>query len=174
MLNKKIIICGKSCAGKTYFRNQLEEIGYTPSISCTTRAPRDGEIDGVDYRFMSTEDFLVRLNSKEFIEYTCFNDVYYGTLKYDFNTCNLFIMTPDVIQSLNDRDSFFVVYLDAPIEVRLQRSINRQDNQEYIISRVLNDNDTFKHFIDYDIKLEISSLGSFDKLIQFLAPYDRT
>ena len=51
------------------------------SISMTTRAPRDGETDGVDYYFTSQEDFENKINENGFLEYVKYGVNYYGTPK---------------------------------------------------------------------------------------------
>lgn len=63
----------------------LHSLRQTPdfvySVSCTTRSPRPGEIDGEDYFFLSTEEFERRLAAGEFIEYAKVHGNYYGTLR---------------------------------------------------------------------------------------------
>jgi guanylate kinase len=53
------------------------------SISCTTRSPRDGEREGVDYRFVSREDFDERVRRGMFLEYAFVHGNYYGTQSED-------------------------------------------------------------------------------------------
>ncbi len=59
----------------------MEDIRF--SISCTTRPPRQGEKDGVDYRFISEEAFLTLLEEDRFLEYAKVHGHYYGTLRDD-------------------------------------------------------------------------------------------
>ncbi|HQU42459.1 MAG: guanylate kinase, partial [Planctomycetia bacterium 21-64-5] len=80
------VISGPSGAGKTTLLKRLYATTPVPlitSVSATTRAPRPGEVDGVDYHFLSKEEFARRRERGEFLE--CF-EVYqrgdwYGTLK---------------------------------------------------------------------------------------------
>jgi guanylate kinase len=51
------------------------------SVSCTTRTPRAGEIDGQDYRFLSDADFRVRVAKGEFVEHAQVHGDHYGTLR---------------------------------------------------------------------------------------------
>ena len=53
----KVILIGKAAAGKDHMRKVLEGRGFTYGTSYTTRPPREGEIDGRDYYFISEEDF---------------------------------------------------------------------------------------------------------------------
>lgn len=79
---KFIIISGPSGAGKgTICDRLINEIDAAYSISCTTRKAREGEVDGVDYYFISTDDFLKKIKDDEFLEYNNYNGNYYGTLK---------------------------------------------------------------------------------------------
>jgi len=51
------------------------------SVSCTTRPPRAGEIEGEDYRFLSEADFVARVKAGEFLEHAKVHEHYYGTLR---------------------------------------------------------------------------------------------
>ena len=64
------VISGPSAVGKTTVANELlkREIGLQRAITCTTRAKREGELDGVDYFFMTKDEFLQRAENGEFAE----------------------------------------------------------------------------------------------------------
>jgi guanylate kinase len=76
------VISAPSGAGKTTL---VEAIRQTPnlfySVSCTTRAPRSGEIEGEHYQFLSHADFLARLEAGDFLERAKVHGDYYGTLR---------------------------------------------------------------------------------------------
>jgi guanylate kinase len=76
------VISAPSGTGKTTL---CENLRATPdfiySVSCTTRPPRVGEIDGTDYHFLSREDFLSRAHRGEMLEFAEVHGNYYGTLK---------------------------------------------------------------------------------------------
>ncbi|HOJ37448.1 MAG TPA: guanylate kinase [Ignavibacteriales bacterium] len=78
-----ILVSAPSGAGKTSIikniLNKYQNIVF--SVSATTRPKRDGEIEGVDYFFLTKEDFDKKIKNNEFIEYEKFFDNYYGTLK---------------------------------------------------------------------------------------------
>lgn len=82
---KLFVISGPSGAGKGTLRehalDNIENLVY--SISCTTRKPRDGEIDGVQYRFISHEKFKEDIEKNLFLEYAHVHADFYGTLKAD-------------------------------------------------------------------------------------------
>ena len=78
------VVSGPSGSGKTTLchRAAAEFPGVVYSVSCTTRAPRPGEVDHVDYHFLAPEDFEHRLAAGEFLEHAFVHQKYrYGTLK---------------------------------------------------------------------------------------------
>lgn len=80
MKNLLIVISGPSGVGKgTVVDKLLSRGGYALSVSCTTRAPRDREKDGVSYFFISREKFLKMIESDGFLEYSNHFGNYYGT-----------------------------------------------------------------------------------------------
>ena len=77
-----VVLSGPSGVGKGSIRKALfEEVNhnYTFSISMTTRKIRPGEVDGVDYYFVSKEEFQEKIKNGEFLEYNYFCGNYYGT-----------------------------------------------------------------------------------------------
>jgi guanylate kinase len=76
------VISAPSGAGKTTL---VEALRQTPnlfySVSCTTRAPRSGEIDGEHYQFLSDADFHARLEAGDFLEHAQVHGDFYGTLR---------------------------------------------------------------------------------------------
>ncbi len=77
------VVTGPSGVGKgTLIRRLLERRGDLElSISATTRAPRAGEVDGVDYHFMSEADFVRGIERNDFIEHARYSGSRYGTLR---------------------------------------------------------------------------------------------
>lgn len=75
------IVAAPSGAGKTTLVRALlaEESGLQLSISCTTRAPRPGEIDGREYHFLSVERFREKIAAGDFLEWAEVHGNYYGT-----------------------------------------------------------------------------------------------
>lgn len=75
-----IVISGPAGSGKgTVNAKLLESEEYAYSVSATTRAPRAGEVDGVNYHFISTWEFERRIRDGEMLEYTNYCGNYYGT-----------------------------------------------------------------------------------------------
>ena len=77
------MITGPSGVGKgTLIRGLLERVpGLQLAVSATTRAPRPGEVNGVDYHFLSEEDFDRRVAAGEFVEHAVYAGNRYGTLR---------------------------------------------------------------------------------------------
>ena len=75
-----IVVSGPAGSGKGTVNSPLVATGdFVFSVSATTRAPRPGEIDGVNYHFIDREEFQRRIDENGFLEYTTYCDNYYGT-----------------------------------------------------------------------------------------------
>lgn len=84
MVNKKgmiVILSAPSGCGKDTVFKEISKIrnDVCESISATTRAPRNGEVDGVNYYFKTTEEFEKMIDEDSFLEYASYNGCYYGT-----------------------------------------------------------------------------------------------
>jgi guanylate kinase len=77
-----IVVSGPSGVGKDTLIKRLLELdrNLRYSVSCTTRPPRPGEVDGVDYTFVSRERFQQLIDEGAFLEYAEYNGNLYGTL----------------------------------------------------------------------------------------------
>ena len=157
MNNKRIILVGASAAGKSYIREKFREKGFKCDVSYTSREPREGEINGIDYNFISDDEFTLRISEGAFYEHVQYNDNCYGTGLYEWNNCDVFIMETDGISKIKpkDRQDCLVIYVNTPFETRLNRMRDRGWSNEKISERVVTDNLKFSYFTDYD--LEISS-----------------
>lgn len=116
-----IVISAPSGTGKTTLCDRLISEFRTMkySVSCTTRHPRDGEIDGVDYHFLSESAFQQKINEGAFLEYAMVHDRMYGTLK-DVVVDNLragidILMDLDVQGAKLIRDSIMNTAPDDPL-----------------------------------------------------------
>lgn len=86
MQGKVIIFSAPSGSGKStiinWLMNEHKELNLAFSISCTSRQPRGTEKDGVEYFFVTPEEFRQRIANEEFLEYEeVYTDRFYGTLK---------------------------------------------------------------------------------------------
>jgi len=125
---KLIVISGPSGVGKSTIREKIINTydNYWYSISMTTRLPRDGEIDGIDYYFVSKDEFLNNIKNNNFVEYAeVYEDVFYGTPKnvIDEKLSNGFnvILEIDVFGALNIKklypDAKIAMHPELPDEV---------------------------------------------------------
>lgn len=80
---KVFVITGPSGVGKgTLISSLLERVpGLELSISATTREPREGEVDGRDYHFLTAEEFDRRIDAEDFLEFATYSGNRYGTLR---------------------------------------------------------------------------------------------
>ncbi|MEK6233032.1 MAG: guanylate kinase [Luteolibacter sp.] len=77
-----LVVSGPSGSGKTTLCRRLADEGEANySISCTTRAPRPGEVNGLDYHFLSRDEFITKRDGGEFLESAEVHGNLYGTLK---------------------------------------------------------------------------------------------
>ena len=112
---KIIAICGKSAAGKDTLLQQIaiQHPDIHEIVSCTTRPPREGEVNGKNYFFLSMEEFLKKSLNGEMLEATEFRDWLYGTsldgVKQD--TINVGVFNPaGIVNLMKNKDvQLFVV-----------------------------------------------------------------
>ena len=128
---------GRSAAGKDYFFKKDVANGATPIVSYTTRPMRDGEVDGIDYHFVSKEAFkkMIADGDKltEYQEYqTLVNEIedtwYYGTPLLDVtkNYVGVVDVTgAEAIIPKYNKEEVKVIYVYAPYEVREARAMKR-------------------------------------------------
>jgi guanylate kinase len=86
---KVFVITGPSGVGKgTLIKQLLRRVpNLELSVSATTRAPREGEVDGRDYHFLAPEEFERRIEEKDFLEFATYSGNRYGTLRSEVDRC---------------------------------------------------------------------------------------
>lgn len=151
-----IILIGQTGSGKTTIAKALENEGYKRMITYTTRKPRMGEVDGVDYHFISEEKFLEMINNDEFAEYTAYNalfgHVYYGSVKEAYNTSEktVIVLNPDGLKMVKrNLIPSLSVLLDVSDEEILKRVSKRGDNTDEVKRRLKDDAIKFKEIRKY-------------------------
>ena len=165
--NKRIIIVisSPSGAGKTSACHKLIERdeSIALSISDTTRSPRDNEIDGVDYNFISEDEFKNRIKNKSYIEYANVFGNFYGS-QYE-SIINHFKNGSDVLfdidwqgvkqlknSSFKNIVSIFIVppSKDAIYKRLKSRAVTSGDNEKAIENRMNKYETEMRHKNDYD------------------------
>ncbi len=139
-----LILSGTSGAGKTALKNMLmDKYNIKEVISVTTRKPRLGEIDGVDYKFISRERFTALINTNAFFEYQTYLGHLYGKLLTDVVACKdgkiISVLGLDGALKLKRQygDKLILVFIGPPsIEELRNRMTQRGDNEEEIEERM--------------------------------------
>ncbi|MFW2585164.1 guanylate kinase [Aliarcobacter butzleri] len=159
--------CGKSTLLKEVYKNISD---YYFSISTTTREPRVGEINGVDYFFVSKEEFEEDIKKGNFLEYAKVHDNYYGTslkpIIQALNKGKLVIFDIDVqghhLVRKKMNDSVTSVFITTPsLKVLEERLNNRNsDSLEVIEKRVKNAKKEIEFFDEYDYFIVNDNLAS--------------
>jgi guanylate kinase len=118
--HKLILFCGPSGSGKTTIVHHL--LKKFPmmrfSVSATTRPKRENETDGIDYHFLSPEEFRTKIANNEFLEWEeVYKDRYYGSLKSEVDKIlsegNVALFDIDVVGGLNIRKNYGRQLLDV-------------------------------------------------------------
>lgn len=139
-----IVISGFSGAGKgTVAKKLVSEYGYSLSVSATTRAPRPGEVDGVDYYFKSEVDFKNLIDYNGFIEYARYVENYYGTprafVEQELEKGNNVILEIEVQGALNIKRQYpdaILIFITAPsVEALKARLIGRGTEEEAVVNK---------------------------------------
>jgi guanylate kinase len=88
-MSKVFVITGPSGVGKgTLISRLLERVAnLTLSVSATTREPREGEVDGREYHFLSPREFERRMDADDFLEFATYSGNRYGTLRSEVERC---------------------------------------------------------------------------------------
>lgn len=154
-----IVLAGASASGKTEIAKLLaSKYDITKIVTTTTRPKRKGEINGVDYFFVSPEEFEKMIRADKFVEYTLFNGNMYGSTKDQISKNKCVVIDPAGLRNyvaLNDK-SIVTFYLEADEETRKNRMVSRGDDPEKIKSRIEYDREAFKKEnivkVDYIIK----------------------
>jgi len=165
-MSKLIIVSAPSGAGKTtlvkYLLEQFSNLSF--SISCTTREKRTGEIHGKDYYFLTKEDFNLKIQNDEFVEYEeVYHGVFYGTLKSElervWNNSKIIIFDVDVEGGITLKNKYpensLAIFISPPsLEILKQRLQNRNSESE----------ETLKKRIE-KASYELTFSSKFDKII---------
>lgn len=172
---RMIIIMGRAGTGKTSLVNELVKRGYEKIKTCTTRPIRDGEEDGVDYFFLTDDQFHKYAQNNYFAEikkyYTTEGEWLYGTPKVELLSSDeksVIILTPDGVRAvkplLDSRGIHYtVVLIGAKASVIKRRMIQRGDDMDEIIRRIRADDEDFEDCEEF-VNFTLSNAGSIQDL----------
>ena len=181
-----IVLSSPSGAGKTTITKKLSQKypNIKISISHTTRKPRPNEIDGVDYHFVSKDEFEKLIKKNNFYEYAKIFDNYYGTSKNSVN--KLHQENYDVVfdidwQGTKQLSKFkelnlIKIFILPPDKDELKkRLINRnQDNDKVVEKRLKQYESDVRHWFDYDYVVINNDLEScFRQIEKIITTYKK-
>lgn len=157
-----LVLSSPSGAGKSTIARALLERDpdIAMSVSCTTRPPRPGEVDGKDYHFVSVETFQKMVADGQFLEHAKVFDNYYGTPRQPVEDALasgrdvLFDIDWQGTQQLgqNARADLVTVFILPPSVEELERRLRgrAQDPEEVVKKRMAKAGDEMSHWFEYD------------------------
>ena len=137
-----LVLVGPSASGKTQITHELiKSYGLKKLVTYTSRKPRVGEVDGIDYHFVSVEEFESKIKDGFFFEYVEYNKNYYGTAKSDITADSVVILEPNGVKTYLDKapELIKICYIRCPKEILRIRMIERGDDAESIKLRLAKD-----------------------------------
>lgn len=175
MVNKKIIIVGKSGSGKDYLMDNLSNKGFKRCLKWTTRPIRPNEKQGITYHYTDNNNFEENIDNNKMVVFQKFNIStikgnplwYYGITKEEFSKSDFMMLTPYELSLIHDDKQLkncVIVYLDIPRSIREKRVLERIDYSDNLKRRFDNDDRDFYGFNTYDIKITDPEF-SVDKII---------
>ena len=175
--NIMVILSSPSGAGKTTITKKIQQKyqSFKISVSHTTRKPRSNEVDGVDYHFISKNEFEKLIKDQKFYEYAKIFDNYYGTLKQNVDEL---IKKNDIIFDIDWQGTkqlskyknldLIKIYLLPPNKDELKKRLVRrnQNSDEEVHKRFKAFDGDIKHWQDYDYVLINENLENCYKQIE--------
>lgn len=166
-----IVLVGKSCSGKDSVAKILCSMGYSRVATCTTRPMRMGEVDGIDYYFITQSEFMNMIEKGDFAEYREYETEkglwLYGSRinDYKYATEKVIILTPEGLVNIRKKYPnlpIIAIYLAVPNKELKRRMMSRanisgEDIKE-VKRRYKADKKDFRHikkYVDYVVNNEL-------------------
>lgn len=162
-----IVLVGESASGKSSIEKYfVDNYGYNKIVSYTTRQPREGEVDGIDYHFISVEQFKSLKEQNFFAETAVYNNWYYGVAKEDCTDDKVAVLTPHGLRQISKIKDINAIsfYINVPRRDRLIKILQRGDNIEEAYRRSLSDVGMFDGISD-EVDYVINNSG-YEKSIE--------
>ena len=156
-----IVLVGESASGKSSIEKCLvNDYEYNKIVTYTTRQPRNGEVDGVDYHFIDKSQFRRLKEQGFFAETAVYNDWYYGIAKKDCVDNAVVVLTPHGLRQVKKLKDINVTsfYIEVSRRDRLIKILQRGDNIEEAYRRSLSDVGQFDG-IEYEVDYVICNHG---------------
>lgn len=167
-----IVLVGASASGKTETAKLIiKNYGFKKMVTTTTRPMRVGEVQDIDYHFISKEEFLKQKENGEFLETTEYNNNFYGTHRKDVDSKKVVIVEPEGANNLYKelKDEITIFYLESSEEKRIFHMTMRGDKEEDIKKRIESDKTRFSidklDHIDYVIDSDKNSIQELAKSV---------
>ena len=156
-----LVLVGESASGKSSIEKCLVNMyGYNKIVSYTTRQPREGEVDGVDYHFIDTERFDELKEQGFFAETAVYRGWSYGVAKEDCTDDKVAVLTPHGLRQVSKIDGINItsIHINVPRRDRLIKILQRGDSVEESYRRNLSDVGQFDG-IDDEVDFVINNEG---------------
>lgn len=137
-----IVLVGESASGKSSIEKYLvDNYGYDKVTSYTTRSQRDGEVNGVDYHFITDIEFDALKERGFFAENAMYNNWQYGIAKEDCSNDKVAVLTPHGLRQVSKIDEIKAIsfYINVPRRDRLIKLLQRGDDIDEATRRNLSD-----------------------------------
>lgn len=165
-MNKKLFVIsgcsgvGKGTVLKEFMARNIKD--FMLSVSCTTRKPRPGEVDGINYFFMSVEEFQDCIKKDKFLEYAQFAGNYYGTKQKYINqkfaeglNIILEIETQGALQVKKKMPEAVLIFIAPPSVEELEHRLRGRHTE---------DEETIKKRLDL-VKIELERSKQYDYIV---------
>jgi guanylate kinase len=157
-----VILSSPSGAGKTTLTKKIQQKyqNFKISVSHTTRKPRSNEVEGIDYFFLSFDEFKKKISDNEFYEYAQIFDNFYGTSKESVNI--LLKKNNDILFDIDWQGTqqltkfkelnLIKIFLVPPDKKELKKRLiqRNQDKPDVISNRLTAYDEDIFHWSDYD------------------------
>lgn len=163
-MNRLIIVCGKTNSGKSTLKNALLQHGFESIVTYTTRSPRPGEVNGVDYHFVSEETFE-NLKKEQLLEWSGYskdgNIIQVGSSKDSYRQPGKHVAILDVagLKALKESNiPYEAYYLDIPKNELIRRARQRgTESDEQVMERLNMEEEVYKDVKQYTTSLPLMS-----------------